>query len=114
MKYGLDLTRKLFNEMKYLAELNHGKFVIFYTQEPKEKGECLQEEVVHLLNGQYYKTSNKQYIDNLTYLIGGYISFPIPITISNFRVSPKDSHLNERANNLVMSDLSESLRPYIY
>jgi hypothetical protein len=114
MKYGLDLTSELLNEMKDLVNLNHGKFVVFYTQELQEKFDNEGDEVVHSLNGLFYKTSKKQYVDNLTYLLCEQISKPVLITIRDFQVSPENSHLNERADNLVMSSLAESIKSYVH
>jgi len=110
MQYGLDLTKAILGKIKSLANDNNGKFIIFNTQKPDKKIEiCSEETIVHKLNGKYYKTSRKQFLDNLEYINKDFISFTIPITRSEWRVGPEDSHLNEHATDQVMNDLAQKI-----
>ena len=59
-EYGINLTRKLFSEIKKLTEANNGHFIIFKEERPWEL-QYPDREKVYLLNGKYYKTSMRQY-----------------------------------------------------
>lgn len=114
MQYGLDLTRMLLGKIESIVNNNNGTFIMFNTQAPDNKQEiCLEDEVVHLLNGKYYKTSRKQFCENLEYINDGFISFTIPVTIPKWRVGPENSHLNEHATDQVMNDLAPQIQPFI-
>ena len=115
MHYGLDLTKALLREINRLVNGKNGKFVLFNTTLPPhgKQENCPEDEVVHLLNGKYYKTSKKQFHDNLEYIKAEFPSFTIPITIPKWRLGPDDSHLNEHANDQVMKDLATRLLPLI-
>ena len=113
-QYGLDLTKALLAEIKSLVNNNKGHFVIFNTRVPDEKQQiCSAEEVVHLLNGKHYKTSRKQFRDNIEYINANFVSFTVPVTIAKWRVGPQDSHLNEPATDQVMNDLAAQILPLI-
>jgi hypothetical protein len=117
MQYGLDLTRRLLQEMRSFAASGGAQFVIFRTDAtPGEKrGQAAgADEVVHALNGKYYKTSDTQYAENLNYLTQGFNSHVIPVTVEPPLVGPEDVHLNEHATDQVIKDLAakiESLVP---
>lgn len=114
MQYGLDLTKALLAEIKTLVNINNGKFIIFNTKRPGDKSEiCSEDTVVHLFNGTFYKTSEKQALANLKYLNAGYISLTISITMSEWRVGPEDGHLNEHAIDQLMNDLAAQMLPLI-
>jgi hypothetical protein len=114
MHYGLDLTKALLREINRLVNSNNGKLVIFNTKPPYRKQDnCPGDEVVHLLNGKYYKTSKKQFHDNLEYINAEFLSFTIPVTVPKWRVGPEDGHLNEHAVDQVMKDLATQLLPLI-
>lgn len=106
MKYGLELTHQLLLEMQRLAELHHGRFLVFRTVVPKEEPSG---EVVHRLNGRCYRTSAQQYMENVKDMNEGLLSFDIPVTTPDPSVSPDDPHLNEHANDQVMKDLAAQL-----
>lgn len=114
MQYGLDLTRKLLHEIEKLVKMHNGNFVIFNTLNPiMRKDEIRNDELVHLLNGKYYKTSKNQAIRNINFINSDFIFFNIKVKIKEWRVLPKDDHLNEQANDQVMGDLAESLERFI-
>lgn len=109
MKYGLDLTHKLVQEMERLTTSRGEQFVTFthnaHLIEP--------EDGVHVLNGVYYRTSWSQYNENLNYINQGFKFFVIPVTVEQWRVGPEDFHLNEHATDQVMKDLARQLEALI-
>ena len=68
---------------------------------------------MHLLNGKHYKTSRKQFRDNIEYINANFVSFTVPVTIAKWRVGPQDSHPNEPATDQVMNDLAAQILPLI-
>lgn len=112
VQYGLDLTRILLEEMQRLAASRGAQFAIFTTGQnpgantgqPESSGE-----VVHVLNGKYYKTSEAQYEENISYLTQGFTSYNIPVTVEPQIVGPEDSHLNEHATDQVIKDLATKI-----
>jgi len=113
--YGRELTRLLLHEFEGLVTKNKGKFVIFDVKLPNDADNvCPEDEVVHLLNGKYYKTSLKQYSDNWQYIRAGFSSLTIPLTIAQWQVDQRDKHhLNEQATDQVMNDLAMQLQPFM-
>lgn len=114
-RYGMDLTRLLLSEISDLAAKNNSGFAIFDVQLPEQaENICPEDEVVHLLNGKYYKTSKKQEQDNWQYIMTGFRYFTIPVAIPQWQIDRWDKrHLNERANDQVMSDLAKHLQPFV-
>jgi hypothetical protein len=111
-QYGLDLTRSLMQEMQRLAATHGAQFVIFTTDKHPNAPQTQPEgadEVVHVLNGKYYKTSNTQFDENIRYLTQGFISYDIPVLIEPSIVGPEDSHLNEHATDQVIKDLAAKI-----
>jgi len=114
MQYGLELTRRLLQKISMLVKSHNGRFVIFRTPEPPEgAGKSLSDVTVHILNGKFYRTSEKQFEENMQYITDGFTSYVIPVTVKDWRVSPTDSHLNRRANEQVMRDLAVRLKGLI-
>jgi hypothetical protein len=64
---------------------------------------------VHVLNGKYYKTSDTQYNENLSYLAKGFTSYIVPVTVDPPIVGPEDSHMNEHATDQVIKDLAAKI-----
>jgi hypothetical protein len=112
IQYGLDLTHSLLQEMQRLAASHGAQFVIFMADKhpnaAKDQTETA-DEIVHVLNGKYYKTSEAQYNENLNYLTQGFISYDIPVMIEPSIVGPEDSHLNEHATDQVIKDLAAKI-----
>lgn len=115
VQYGLDLTRGLLKEIEYLAAANGTRFTIFTTTRNTQlKGYAEEpDEVVHLLNGKYYRTSEAQYIENLNYVNKGFDSYSIPVTVEPSIVGPEDSHLNEHATDQVIKDLAAKIESLV-
>jgi hypothetical protein len=111
MLYGLELTRRLLGEIEKLAQANNGKLVIFSTFPLSDQTKL--EEEVYVLNGKYYRVSKVQLRENLNYINGGFKTFDIPISLEKWRVGPANGHLNERATDEAMLNLSKVLEPMI-
>jgi hypothetical protein len=109
VQYGLDLTRSLLQEIQRLAASHGARFAIFRADKnptpTKDQAEA-PDELVHVLNGKYYKTSETQYNENLDYLTQGFINYFIPVMVEPAIVGPEDAHLNEHATDQVIKDLS--------
>jgi hypothetical protein len=113
MQYGLDLTRKLIEEMQRLAASRGAQFAIFMAGSQRDVtkvGTAGSDEVVQALNGKYYKTSEAQYNENLDYITRGYANYFIPVLVEPAVVGPEDVHLNEHANDQVMKDLAAQIQ----
>ena len=110
MQYGLDLTRALMQRIRELASAKGAGLIILqvddHTITPEKDG-------VYVLNGKYYRVSNRQYLSNWDYVNTGFDVEVIPVTAKDWRVGPEDGHLNTQATDQVMSDLAERLRPKI-
>ena len=111
VQYGLDLTRRLLREMSDLTASRGGRFVIF-SAGPGVPGGA-PGEVVHALNGKFYKTSDAQYVENIDYLMRGFQTYSVRVTVEPWEVGPEDAHLNEHANDQVMRDLASQLEPLL-
>lgn len=104
-RYGLDLTRALLREIRSLVEANAGRFLILVSEEPSPPPSEASPDV-YVLNGKYYRHSEKQVKANREYVNAGMTTFTVPITVDDYRVGPTDSHLNEHAVDQVMRDLA--------
>ena len=105
-EYGINLTRKLFSEIKKLTEANNGHFIIFKEERPWEL-QASGKEKAYFFNGKYYKTSIRQYQDNLRELFYGFEHYRIPLNIENYTVKSGDSHLNQQAIDKLFKELSQ-------
>ena len=115
VQYGLDLTRKLLQEMQNLAASHGGQFAIFRAENSpsatSDKGGV--EDGVYILNGKFYQVSTGQYKENLNYLTQGFSNYLVPVTVEPAIVGPEDAHLNEHANDQVMKDLAAAIESAI-
>jgi len=111
MQYGLDLTHQLLGEIEKLVLTHGGDFLTVLMRTPPGKNSSGEE--VHVLNGQYYRTSKKQENENLNYMYEGFKQYVIPVTLEHWKVGPADGHLNEHAIDLAMHDLALQLDPLI-
>ena len=108
MTYSLQLTRVLLSEIKKLVSLNGGKLVLFRITAQDQP--TIPEDTVYILNGKYYKTSTKQFEENMEYICKGFNSYVIPVTVRNWRNKEDDVHLNETALDQVMKDLATAIK----
>lgn len=110
-QYGLDLTRKLLQEIQGSIQSRGGQFVMFNLIPPDEFTSLF--EGVHALNGKYYRTSMAQYHSNLDYIFNGFRSYTLPIGIEQWKVGPQNPHLNEHANDQLMKDLATQIKTLV-
>lgn len=101
MQYGLDLTRRLLQEIEKLVVEHGGRFVVFRhaRAEPTKEG-------TYVLNGKFYGVSTRQFDANLEEVNRGFTTLVVPVTVEDSRVGPEDGHLNEHATDQVMQDLA--------
>ncbi len=104
-EYGIELTRFLFSEIKKTTEANGGHFIILKAERPWEVKNS-ETEKAFFLQGKYFRTSIKQYKNNLKELLDGYEHYRIPLNMENFTISEDNAHLNEKALRKIMQDLS--------
>jgi len=111
MEYGIELTRRLLQKIEQLVTSNHGQLVIFRTQKPSDQIDF--EKNVFLLNGKYYRASQKQRETTTEDVNRGFQAYTIPIRLQDWRAGPRDGHLNEHAVDQVMEDLAARLNNVI-
>jgi hypothetical protein len=109
MQYGLDLTHALIGRIQQVVLTNHGRLVVLLADAPPET----RDDEVYVLNGKYYRMSERQFDENWRYVNDGFDAETIPVTEQDWRVSPEDGHLNKRATDQVMSELANRLRSRI-
>ena len=107
-QYGINLTRKLFSQIKKLSEANNARFVIFKEERPWELKNPYKEKA-YLLNGGYYVSSIRQYRENLRDLFAGFEHYRITLGIDDYKVKPEDFHLSPDAVDILLKGVSESL-----
>lgn len=106
-QYGLDLTRALMQRLQEVIASNNGALVVFQAEVPAFESE---DDEMFVLNGKYYRVSRRQFQANWDYVNRGFETEIVPVTVKDWRVSPEDGHLNNRATDQVMSDLAQRLQ----
>jgi len=109
MQYGLDLTHALIGRIQQVALANHARLVVFSADAPPET----MNDEVYVLNGKYYRMSERQFGENWRDVNDGFDAETIPVTVRDWRVSAEDGHLNQQATDQVMSELAQRLRARI-
>jgi hypothetical protein len=104
--YGIRLTRELLSSIKKLVERNGAHFILFKEERPWESKD---EEKVHYLNGGYYKTSMKQYRENLKDIFEGFKYYLIPLDRRGHRTNPNDEHLTVEMLDELFRNLSRDI-----
>ena len=109
VQYGLDLTRRLLQEIDGLVQAQGGRFAVFRVDKPTDPASprSIVEERVYALNGKYYRASRKQFLDNVSYINEGFESYVVDVTLQAWRVGPEDAHLNQHAVDEAMARLAE-------
>ena len=110
MQYGLDLTRALTQRIQELVTANHGRLVILQVDTHESASDGDQ---VYVLNGKYYRVSQRQYDSNWSYVNSGFDTQLVPVTVKDWRAGPEDAHLNAQATDQVMASLADRLRARI-
>lgn len=108
MVYGLELTRRLLQEIQKQVSTQNGKFIIFRVGDNTAKIKDWNEEV-YIFDGKYYKASGAQREANILYINQGFEQYVVPVTVEDAAVGPADSHLNEHATDQVMKDLAYNM-----
>jgi hypothetical protein len=111
MQYGLELTRRLLQEIDQLVRTHNGRFIIFNVSAPPEASRL--DEEVFILNGKFYRTSERQRQDNINFMNAGFEFFDIGIDLKKWRVGPENGHLNEHATDEAMLKLANVLEQLI-
>jgi len=112
MAYGLELTRRLLQEIEHLVLTNNGKFIIFIVVPPSKRISYL-EDGVYVLNGRLYQISERQYQENINYMLAGFEALKVKINLKNWQVGLFDRHLNEHAVDEAMMNLANILEQRI-
>ena len=97
-QYGLDLTHKLLQEIEKLVTSQNGRFAMFWVRpnDPVTTQKTELDEVVHVVNGKYYKTSDAQLNENMDYVSRDFNRFIVSLSVTPWRVGPEDEHPNEQ------------------
>jgi len=106
MQYGLELTRALTQRIEQLANANHARLVTFRADDHPFASES---DEMYVLNGKYFRVSKRQFEANWRDVNRGFDAQVIPVTVSDYRVSADDGHLNREATDQVMADLANRL-----
>jgi hypothetical protein len=114
-EYGLRLTNRLIREIARSSADHGAKFMAFARDAPEYRalGEPSSGETVFRLNGKYYRTSNRQYLENLEEMNHGVAHCLIPVAVEDWRVSREDGHLNPQALDRLMLDLAARVAPLV-
>ena len=110
MQYGLDLTRALTRRIQELVTANHGRLVILQADTQEATPDVDQ---VYVLNGRYYRVSQRQFVSNWSYVNKGFDTEIVRVTVKDWRVGPEDGHLNAQATDEVMAGLADRMRAEI-
>jgi hypothetical protein len=109
IQYGLDLTRRLLQEMQKAAAAHGGQFAIFRSESLSAISGKNGVDGVYILNRKFYRVSSDQFKDNMNYLTQGFSNYLIPVVVEPSNVGPEDAHLNEHATDQVMKDLAAAI-----
>jgi hypothetical protein len=115
-QYGLDLTHALLTAIADECARHGAAFSLVHHALGAEGGpvspyivSMSAPEVVRVLDGRHYRVSNAQFWANLRYMNRGLPYAYVRVTTPDWRVSPKDGHLNAAATDQVMRDLSRQV-----
>jgi len=114
-QYGLDLTHKLLQEIEKLVTSQNGRFAMFWVRpnDPVTTQKTELDEVVHVVNGKYYKTSDAQLNENMDYVSRDFNRFIVSLSVTPWRVGPEDEHPNEHATDQIIRDLAADVVNFI-
>ena len=108
MRYALDLSRLLLEEIRQLTASRGIDFLIFRTAFDFEReGFQHPRERIRRRDGLYYVDSTAQQHANLRYLAEGFDYLLLPLRTEDWRVSEDDAHFNARAVDDTMKQLAE-------
>ena len=107
LRYGVDLTRRLIQEIEREARARNGRLVVFTTS--IENSLRASEPVVVRWRGKHYRVSSQQFDANERAVMDGFDSHVVPVTVQDWAVGTQDKHLNQRAIDEVMPRLAAIL-----
>jgi hypothetical protein len=106
-QYGIDLTHRLLEEMAHEVNAHGGSFLTFWIYGRNAEVDLGDgEEAVFVLNGNYYRLSERQRSATLADINAGLPSYALPLPPGEWRYSPTDGHLNEHGVDEVMRHLA--------
>jgi hypothetical protein len=114
MEYGLELTRRLLQQIAALCRRHGTRFSVLYTVfEGDQAG--TEAPVVHKVGSRFYIASQAQERANREFINDGFDVLELPVQIKDWRVRPDDAHLNAAANDQVMgllaARMTQTLQP---
>jgi hypothetical protein len=110
MQYGLELTHALIGSIEALCHEHYTQFAVFYREISESVSPAPSGVVVQKVRGKFYRTSQEQMHANLQAAINGFPCLPATVTLTNWRVSEADGHLNPAANEQVMAILAKKIQ----
>ena len=109
--YSVDLTHRLLEEMSKETRAHGGSFMTFWVNTPDSEVDIGEnEEAVFVLDGRYYRVSDRQRRATIAETNVGLESYMLRAPTGAWRVSPTDGHLNEHAVDEVMNELAETVK----
>jgi len=108
--YSVDLTHRLLEEMSKETRAHGGSFMTFWVNTPDSEVDIGEnEEAVFVLDGRYYRVSDRQRRATIAETNAGLESYMLRAPTGDWRASPTDGHLNEHAVDEVMNELAETV-----
>ena len=108
--YSVDLTHRLLEEMSKETQAHGGSFMTFWVNTPDSEVDIGEnEEAVFVLDGRYYRVSDRQRRATIAETNAGLESYMLRAPTGDWRASPTDGHLNEHAVDEVMNELAETV-----
>ncbi len=117
--YGVELTRLLTREIDGLVRSKGGELVTFLPRSSasdKDGDGRLDnegEERVYSWRGGYYRTVVGQNVKHYDRVNEGLRHHEVRFELDDWRLSDKDHHLNDQANDLAMKDLAELIQDLV-
>ena len=109
--YSVDLTHRLLEEMSKETRAHGGSFMTFWVNTPDSEVDIGEnEEAVFVLDGRYYRVSDRQRRATIAETNAGLESYMLRAPTRDWRASPTDGHLNEHAVDEVMNELAETVK----
>jgi hypothetical protein len=111
MRYALDLGARLLGEMDATVRARGGRLAAFWRDYPDHwtLETSASGEEIHRLDGRCYRTSNAQFLENVSRLNRRVRHTFVPVTAADWRTSAEDVHLSEAGVDQVMRDLAETI-----
>jgi hypothetical protein len=113
-QYSVDLTHRLLEEMSAEARTHGSSFATFLVNRQNVEVDIAKdEEAVFVLNGNYYRVSDRQKQATIADITRGFTSYFLPEPSGESRVGPADAHLNEHAVDETMRHLAQAVKIHV-